>query len=606
MLPSLFKKIDKLSNNLKETKTKIMDVEWIKNSLLYKSFDTEDEEDDVNLENYQYVCNNTINNRNDMVSMLQTIQYWGVYELPPSIIQYFMIHDIRREEEQFDVVIEDCIINPFVWLYRVYNMDMVIQPEIIRHLNFVDSDVELDLFPYEHFVRLDFYKELSKKRCIHKILAKIACKCNNVECLEFIHNLGHLKLVKDYINIAARYGSISCLIFLHENEYPWIEDTWNNHEIPNTWEYAVMSGNVDCLQYLHDNGCKLEIDPQSPNLLYLAILYRNVNGLKCLFKNGYNLYYRDALIYYASQQGDINSLIFLVETYKDYYHDYSNYSTAMLTGHVDCLQYLHKRGGDWPEWLPHFIAVNGYIGSFIYAHVNGCPMNILEMMDMFVLHGHLECLIYIHYTFGHGLWNESTCEIAAHNGQLECLIYLHDNGCPWDHRTCESALIYGHLDCLKYAHENGCTWQWDDQTWKNITIHGHFDCLKYAHENGCPWNEQICELAVICGRLDYLKYAHENGCPWNGQICEWAATYGRLDYLKYAHENGCPWDEQTCKWAAIHGRLDCLKYAHENGCSMIAVFALDIYIINSICRPYVQHHKPLYWHIYNIGVKFLF
>ena len=524
-----------------------MDVEWIKNSLLYKSFDTEDEEDDVNLENYQYVCNNTINNRNDMVSMLQTIQYWGVYELPPSIIQYFMIHDIRREEEQFDVVIEDCIINPFVWLYRVYNMDMVIQPEIIRHLNFVDSDVELDLFPYEHFVRLDFYKELSKKRCIHKILAKIACKCNNVECLEFIHNLGHLKLVEEYTNIAARYGSISCLIFLHENKYPWIYKIW---------EYAVVSGNINCLQYLHDNCYfkllilghyrfifyrNIHIEGPLPYLFCLAIYHGHVNCLKYLHTIE-QIPIPDRLITLASKLGCLDSLKYLVEICSN-----NICNDATFTPYVDCLQYLHKSRVNLPN--------GGY------------------------------------------LWNVSTCNFAAQHGYLNCLIYLHENGCPWNEQTCNEATRQGHLDCLIYLHENGCPW--NEQICNVATRFGHLDCLIYLHENGCPWDEQTCKIACKIASLDCLIYLHENGCPWNNESYVWAAVNGKLSCIKYLHENGCPWDEYTCYYAAAYGYLDILKYAHENGCSMRRVFACGT-CFDDGCNLYILRHKPFYWYIYNL------
>ena len=46
--------------------------------------------------------------------------------------------------------------------------------------------------------------------------------------------------------IAVENGVLECLKYLHENDYPWDEDTC---------EYAAKYGYLECLKYAHENGC---------------------------------------------------------------------------------------------------------------------------------------------------------------------------------------------------------------------------------------------------------------------------------------------------------------------------------------------------------------
>ena len=123
--------------------------------------------------------------------------------------------------------------------------------------------------------------------------------------------------------------------------------------------------------------------------------------------------------------------------------------------------------------------------------------------------GHLECLEYLHKN--RCPWDAEACRLAAKNGHLDCLEYLHKNGCPWDEGACARAAEKGHLECLKYLHEKRCPW--DERACELAAEYGQLECLKYLHKNRCPWDESACNGATKNNHLDCLEYLHENGCP---------------------------------------------------------------------------------------------
>jgi hypothetical protein len=45
---------------------------------------------------------------------------------------------------------------------------------------------------------------------------------------------------------AAKNGHLECLVYAHENGYPWDE---------RTCAYAAEKGHLECLVYAHENGC---------------------------------------------------------------------------------------------------------------------------------------------------------------------------------------------------------------------------------------------------------------------------------------------------------------------------------------------------------------
>ena len=107
-------------------------------------------------------------------------------------------------------------------------------------------------------------------------------------------------------DIAVENGHIDCLKYLHENGCSWSTETCNK---------AAENGHIDCLKYLHENGC-----PWSTETCNKAAQY----------------------------------------------------------GHLYCLKYLHQNGCPWSTETCTKAATNGHLDCLEYAHENGCPWNIVK------------------------------------------------------------------------------------------------------------------------------------------------------------------------------------------------------------------------------------
>lgn len=59
-------------------------------------------------------------------------------------------------------------------------------------------------------------------------------------------HLRNLPMDIELCHIAAGYGKLEVLKYLHENGCPW--DDW-------VCAYAIAGGYLDCLRYAHENGC---------------------------------------------------------------------------------------------------------------------------------------------------------------------------------------------------------------------------------------------------------------------------------------------------------------------------------------------------------------
>ena len=235
----------------------------------------------------------------------------------------------------------------------------------------------------------------------------------------------------------------------------------------------------------------------------------------------------------AAKNGDLECLKYLHENGCPWDADATRMAAAH--GHLECFKYLHENGCPWEnETLleaQNLAAEHGYLECLKYIHENGCPLN-WQAAKSAATFGHLECLKYLHENGCDKEWSSFTYGFTQRANNFECLKYLHNNRCPWDERVTEDAAFIGKLECLKYLHENGCPW--NERATRQAAGNGHLECLKYLHKNGCPWNEDATRgatvpiiLDTLAGRdeatraadqLKCLKYLHENGCPWNHQV----------------------------------------------------------------------------------------
>jgi hypothetical protein len=218
-----------------------------------------------------------------------------------------------------------------------------------------------NIVSYWNFVyKYDFHDKIDIKRKIHKYVRN-----NNIK-LEMDNELisNQVLLYETCINQdkycettfeAAERGHLECLRYLHKNGCKW--DAWS-------CIFAALNGHLECLKYLHENGCKWD-------------------EFTCAY--------------------------------------------AAKNGHLECLRYAHENGCKWNRMTCRDAAENGHLECLRYAHENGCEWD--EFTCAYTAdNGHLECLMYLHENGCE--WYEDTCIYAEHYGHLECLKYACENKCP--------------------------------------------------------------------------------------------------------------------------------------------------------------------------------
>lgn len=105
-------------------------------------------------------------------------------------------------------------------------------------------------------------------------------------------NVGRLDLLKyahkhgcpwhdQTTSIAAWYGRLDCLRYACENGCPWNDGTSRDGTIRNAVMNAVMNNQVECLQYIHQNGGVL-----NENIFYQAIIHGSMKCVEYMHERG--------------------------------------------------------------------------------------------------------------------------------------------------------------------------------------------------------------------------------------------------------------------------------------------------------------------------------
>lgn len=242
---------------------------------------------------------------------------------------------------------------------------------------------------------------------------------------------------------------------------------------------AAKKGSYDCLQYAHKNGCTLS---------ELVVSTLATNGhTRCLE--------------YAIQNNCAKSLMAA--------------ERAAANGHLECLKLLVENGFTVREYALSYAASAGHLHILQYlvplelsinkkCMYGDCPVCKAAM------NRHIECVKYLHQKGGYALCNRISI-IAVKNGDIECLKYAHENLCKWDENTTKAAAESGKLECLKYLYEHGCSW--DKKTIEACFVNDttiHYACLKYAYANYCPMGN-VCNFynRTIYVSNDEKKYAEK-------------------------------------------------------------------------------------------------
>jgi len=136
------------------------------------------------------------------------------------------------------------------------------------------------------FTTSDMYNILEKIKPIQKIVSRIKSCCyttsqkafDNAIKYDHVNCLDRLLFFKQSWSVnttafAALHGSLECLIFLHTNGCPWDE---------RTCMWAATKGHLGCLRYAHENGC-----PWDERVCKYASINRHFNCLEYACTQGW-------------------------------------------------------------------------------------------------------------------------------------------------------------------------------------------------------------------------------------------------------------------------------------------------------------------------------
>ena len=186
--------------------------------------------------------NDNVNNiiLNDIVSNDIIVQFNERVIIPENIIEILTLCDFLMIENTLQFIIDYC------------------EPTFTRY--------KLNKHYIKHFLLPSYMKFLN----ITNVLQHDASRW-----FKFIHCTDVFIWSSDNDCMAANYGAINCLKYLHSINYQWTNDVAM---------FAARNGHLDCLQYLYENGCTRNDDNMT-----IATRQCHLNCIKFLHKNGHNI-----------------------------------------------------------------------------------------------------------------------------------------------------------------------------------------------------------------------------------------------------------------------------------------------------------------------------
>ena len=555
----------------------------------------------------------------DAEELLNTARYWGLEEIPASLLSFTM------SQKYSDIV---PILKRFVKEYPVLN----------TYLSLVDDRTPI-------ISRLEIAMELGSLEAIKALRRQpkafftarglsLAAEHNHMDCLRYaLSSQRSIWKGKEFVfRGAVRNGHLKCIEQLRR--YNWSLTEHGN----NLASVAAAHNQYDVLDYLCVSNCSMT------GCANAAAERGHLNCLEYALLHGDSAF--SNTITRAAAGGHLNCVKFLRAHGCAW--EMSTSKAAAEGGHLECLKYLHEQGCPWDEEATQAAVRHSHLLCLHYLHENGCPWVVDVIEREAVCSGNLPILQYLHRqgcTFKRnmlGYISTTYTEMAAMYKRWDCVQYLIANGasmcsylsellinsneiallhfavnkgCPlsnavgihfartgnlyqlrWAYANkcgLSANMLYvaakgGHFRCLQFIHE-ACLKEAAaaEQEWLPYTFHvsrgsvrlgdipaiaateKHWKCLEYLVEQGYPTDKFLSHQLVSAGRIAFYHYAVERGCHVSVQVGVHFAAAGDLEELKYAFEHGCDPSEQIVAAAVRHGHVACMEYALQRSCPWV-------------------------------------
>jgi hypothetical protein len=240
-------------------------------------------------------------------------------------------------------------------------------------------------------------------------------KKNSLSMLKYLHEQGCNEWA-EVTTLAYRMGNLEILQYAHENGAPWEPDTM----------MMFCCDNYECMVYAHQHGC-----PWHSNTLFSEVSANRVppdwrcfdyaleNGCPCPFR--------------VAAEMAVHSLEKLQNMRLRGFPCNLNecLHRTIWSANLDVVRFLRSEGAVWSEdALLHIVGCCDDTSILEYAYHDGLPFD-----------------------------SPKACANAAGRfpfGDLGFWRFLHEHGCPCDHTAVESAKTSRASECLEYLLQHGC------------------------------------------------------------------------------------------------------------------------------------------------------
>ena len=409
----------------------------------------------------------------------------------------------------------------------------------------------------------------------------------SVKALKIVHEKYGTGLNSRECDVAAMCGHLDCLRYLHEQGCQWHQSTCGA---------AIRGDHLHVLQYLHEQGC-----PWSDESCTLAAEFGRIDCLRYAHEQGCEWSHTTCAV--AAEHGHLDCLKYAFEHGCLWHRD--TCSTAAMHGHLDCLQFAHEHGCPWCSLVLSYATLHNHKDCVVYACENGCPApptNLLRSVANWEILSYLTSLPAMPLPNG-GAGAAADTAAAGHDDGKSRVVSCKSVGAKGKQ---------GDEEVVKHSSsEEGHWWAVNEQNPHEEQQHQYY--VTEQADKRFPWNRQVMQWALqrhglqrfgveeqsylSCapqrgyalpmlptvaahyakhGLLDSLRYAYKvQGCPWDHTACAAAASSGSLGCLQYLHEHGCSWGVEVCSAAASTGHIECLSFALDHGCTWDASAVLS-------------------------------
>ena len=327
---------------------------YLRNGSLYQNLD-EDDNGTFEIPEQFYKENSAVDSDQDVIRVIQTSRFWGV-EIPVTALQYIVVGSSA-----------------------------------------LDLDIHTKEFPELETV----LQKVSRVRATQASskLVKTISEGLNLSLVQTLYHLGY-PFSAEACEAAAAIGDFEILMYLHTEGCPWDERTTTA---------AAISNKIACLEYAVDFQCSVDA-----NLQYVVAKSGNLAALQLVHRSGISLTsevasctlngdHVDCLRYLHAQGcalppthtaatcGAFECLKFLHEQGVPWEEQTCLF--AAKNGHLKCLNYANTHGAMWDADCCALAACGGHLNCLVYLRENGCPWNE-KTLKCAVLTGSWACVRY--------------------------------------------------------------------------------------------------------------------------------------------------------------------------------------------------------------------